>query len=189
MLIRFLLQVSVGAALVLLFEHLVGQGVKPRGPVERNFLSYAQEFAKQLQQLLQQQPGASKIGDLLEKSEPVREPLHRTARVNLLLTNVAAVKEQLMAPSHAWASQFQEPTLKESIVLDEHLPDVFSLPARVLTHDHPLVENGHIVLQVLSAHLLHFPLLGLCCVIRAIKCLEVLKREQITVQTYHENLS
>lgn len=143
----FLVQVTRAAALVLLYDHLVGQGVKPRGPVERMFLSYAAEFDKLRQKLLLQQPGAKKLSDLLENCKPACQPSHRTARVNLLLTNSAAVRAQLSEPCSSWAPEFQEPTPAEAIVFDEHLDDVFSLPTKVLAHNHPLVESGHVVLQ------------------------------------------
>lgn len=142
------MQVTHETALVLLYDHLVGQGVKPRGPIERRFLSYAPVFDKLRQQLLQQQPGANKLSDLLENNESACEPQHRTARVNLLLTNAETVKAQLCMPYSSWAVEFQTPTPLEAIVCDKHLADVLSLPAKALAHNHPLVESGHVVLQV-----------------------------------------
>lgn len=145
------MQLTRGAGLVLLYDHLVGQGVKPRGPNERTFLSYSPVFKELAQQLLLQQPGATKLGDLLMSNQAAPQPSHRTARVNLLLTTAEIVKQRLSEPCSSWGSEFQNPTPAEDVRLDEHLPDVFSLPEKILAHNHPLVESGHVVLQVQSA--------------------------------------
>lgn len=143
------MQITTAAALVLLYDHLIGQGVKPRGPIERNFLSYSPVFDKLRKQLVQQQPGARDLGDLLEPSAPACQQVHRTARANLLLTDRQAVKDQLSGPScSTWASEFQEPTPEDDIVFDKHLDDVFAVPTKALAHNHPLVESGQVVLQV-----------------------------------------
>lgn len=142
------MQVTRAAALVLLYDHLVGQGVKPRGSIERKFLSCAPEFNNLQQKLLLQCPGAIKLGDLLESSKTTCQPQVRNARVNLLLTTISNIKEQLRNPSCSWASEFQRPTPEESVLVDKHLHDVLSVPANVLVHNHPLVEDGSVVLQV-----------------------------------------
>ena len=157
---RFLVQLTRGAALVLLYDHLVGQGVKPRGSNERTFLSYALVFDKLRQQLLLQHPGARKLSDLLQSSHPSPQPSHTSARVNLLLTTTEIVKHQLSEPCVSWACEFQEPTPANDVLFDDHLPDVFSLPAKILAHNHPLVESGHIVLQVQGSA--RFPALRSC---------------------------
>ena len=139
------LQVPQSAALVLLYDLLVGQGVRPHGNLERKFLAHADSFREKAAELLAAS-SVSSISELLEKqgAPGPRQRARRHARVNSLRGDVHNVIALLATPPHSWPEKHREPL---DAVRDEHLSDVVSLPSTRDLHDHPLVAAGTLVLQ------------------------------------------
>jgi hypothetical protein len=140
-----LVQLSQGAALVLLYDLLLGQGVRPHGSTERRFLAHEHSFRQAAATLLT----ASSVSSLAElvdqQGGPGREHrARRHARVNLLLATRDEVVALLAQPPQTWPSKHQQPLVAHC---DEHLPDVLSVPSSRDLHDHPLVAAGSLVLQ------------------------------------------
>lgn len=133
------------AALVLLYDHLIGQGVKPRGKAERTFLAARSSFDVHVQSLLRA-GNANSLTELLpsaslRSSQPVRP---RSVRVNLLKLSVDTALRQLGAPPQSWPPKHRKPLQP---VRDACLPDVLLLPPGLDLHDHPLVQGGALILQ------------------------------------------
>eukprot|EP00892_Ulva_mutabilis_P009991 jgi/Ulvmu1/7364/UM036_0024.1 len=144
--------VSLGAALVLLYDHLLGQGIKGHGRVERAFLSHADEFMQLQQELLAGCSGATHLSDLLPAgvravSDAQRVQPQRYIRCNSQLTTPADVIRQLQQPPTSWSVQHQHTIAKHDIQCEPGMPDVLAVPAGVIVHDHPLVMSGQVVIQ------------------------------------------
>lgn len=77
-------------------------------------------------------------------------PHPRYARVNTLKASVADVRHQLQQQAAARPAQGtgkRQRCLQEPVV-DELLPDVLVFPPGTDLHDHPLVQEGVLILQV-----------------------------------------
>jgi hypothetical protein len=148
--VHMLLQMSRAKALVLLYDHLVGQGVKPRGPLERSFLAQAESFERIQIELISETPAAETLRDLLPEAAekgPAHQSTQRHVRVNRLLVEPETVIQLLQKPPGSWPSSFQQPLAPGAAQRDALLADVLSVPASALTHNHPLVAEGQVVLQ------------------------------------------
>ena len=138
-------QMSQAAQLVLLYDHLLGEGVKPHGPLERRFLKHDASFQQAVEQHLHQQ-GVATLRQLADQAGG-HAGAHsgvRHVRVNTLQATVAQMCEQLQSPLRSWPQKHQQPI---TATPDEHLPDVLAVPSGVDLHDHPLVQSGVLALQ------------------------------------------
>jgi 25S rRNA (cytosine2278-C5)-methyltransferase len=135
-------QFSEGSCLVLLYELLLGQGVKPHGGAERTFLKHASDFRSAADKCVAA-ADASSLKDLVPREAP---RAHRHVRVNTLLgaARVAAVVKQLAEPPNTWPEKHQRPI---TAVKDALIDECLVLPGDVDMHDHPLAQDGSIVLQ------------------------------------------
>lgn len=152
---RTAIQVSLGAALVLLYDHLLGQGVKGHGKAERAFLAHSGSFLQKQMELLAGHNGAISISDLLPKESrsvmnSLRPQGQRYIRCNTALTTTADIMTLLHQPPEAWGAQHQQHVEKKDIWCETGMSDVLAIPAGVIVHDHPLVLSGKVVIQVCS---------------------------------------
>ena len=93
-------RLSPHAAYVLLYDLLLGQGLKPHGPAERAILAERQTLSAQLEQSRKELDPAVSDHDLFESTWP------RYARVNLLKLTVQEALSWLRSPPKAlkaWA--------------------------------------------------------------------------------------
>lgn len=148
------MQIHSGAALVLLYDHLLGQGVKAHGKVERTVLSHSEIFKTHEKELLAEHPGADSLSDLLPSrcqrrvdQQPSHEP--RYIRCNTLLTTTDEVARQLHHPPSCWQARHQHHIANSDIRREPGMADVMAVPSGVIVHDHPLVTAGQVIIQVL----------------------------------------
>ena len=119
-------ELEEGAALVLLYELLLGQGFRQQGPAEQLVTSLS---AAAQRTFATQAPAAQSAAD--------RQP--RCVRINLLKTSQQSGMELLRSMAgDAAADELQDPLL----------PDVALLPPGGDHHSHPAVQDGRLVLQV-----------------------------------------
>lgn len=86
----------------------------------------------------QQQPG--------QLQPVVQHP--RYARVNTLKCSVQEVQQQLLATCHSGSTSSSGVGSCLDLHVDKLLPDVLVFPPNTDLHDHPLVEQGVLILQV-----------------------------------------
>lgn len=137
---------------MLLYDHLLGQGVKAHGKVERTLLSYSDCFKQHQQELLAEAPGATSLSDLLPKEYKSRgheAKAQRYIRCNTLVTTTDDVVTQLHQPPSSWPARHQHHIAMKDIQREAGMPAVLAVPAGLIVHDHPLVSAGHVVIQVL----------------------------------------
>lgn len=146
------LQIPTSTALVLVYDHLLGQGVKAHGKVERIMLSFSAQFKQCQETLLAQNPGASSLSDLLPRHQraghDAEDAQHRFIRCNLIQTTPDEVVKQLIDPPLAWPARHQHHLEHKDIRKELGMPDVLALPPGIIVHDHPLVTGGAVVIQV-----------------------------------------
>jgi putative methyltransferase len=131
---------------VLLYDLLLGQGVRPHGGPERAFVSHARTFRSCAAALLTAH-SAAHLSDILPAScrpNSNPNPGQRHVRVNTFLATVAHVLELLRHPPDTWPKEHRQPLTAE---IDMHLPDVLAVPGDRAMHEHPLVACGMLVLQ------------------------------------------
>lgn len=163
-----MVQIDSGAALVLLYDHLLGQGVKAHGKVERLVLSHSEIFKTQERELLAENPGAASLSDLLPRRyqrrvDQEQSQEQRYIRCNTLLTTTDEVVRQLHHPPACWNTRHQHHIASTDIHRELAMADVLAVPAGVIVHDHPLVTTGQVVIQVLRQVNLLFPLKDSTC--------------------------
>lgn len=117
----------------------------------------AQDALQSALQVLLDEAGASNAAAWLQQQQHPQQqqqqqmtPHPRYARVNTLKASVADVLHQLQQQAAASAGQGtgkQQRCLQEPLV-DELLPDVLMFPPGTDLHDHPLVQQGVLILQV-----------------------------------------
>jgi 25S rRNA (cytosine2278-C5)-methyltransferase len=129
---------------VLLYDLLLGQGVKPNGGTERLFLKHAPRFHEEASQLLAEASVDSLSMLLTPTSHTTQRRPQRYLRVNTILTSVNDVASLLHKPPAFWPDKHRDCI---DIIHDPHLSDVLSIPGARDMHDHPLVLSGEIVLQ------------------------------------------
>jgi 25S rRNA (cytosine2278-C5)-methyltransferase len=141
-----LLQLKEAQILVLVYDLLVGQGIRPHGGPERAVLAHEGNFNKCASSLLAAH-SATHLSDLLPptcRQNPSPASGQRHLRVNTLLTTVERVQKLFKHPPDSWPQEHRHPIKAE---VDAHLPDVLVVPADRTMHDHPLVACGMLVLQ------------------------------------------
>ncbi|KAM9344428.1 28S rRNA (cytosine-C(5))-methyltransferase [Pholidichthys leucotaenia] len=161
-----LTKLKVHLAKVLLYDLLLGQGLKCGGTWKTMMMKHRPRLQAELARMKVKQ-GVSRNVDLLPASaqQPEGDQLPRYARVNTLKTTVDDVVDYLKRDSFAYlgqASRLEDLTLKGKVfVRDIHLQDVLVFSPKTDFHDHFLYKAGHIILQdkasCLPAHLLSPP--------------------------------
>jgi 25S rRNA (cytosine2278-C5)-methyltransferase len=152
----------LATALVLSRELLFGPGLQPDGPAERQMLHFAPQLREEYQRLLDE-AGVADVASLLPQQDPLGVAVAqrpRTARVNELKMSVNDVLHWLKNPpalvthsSSGTGSQSRRGTAKKwahlgSIAsIDPLVPEVLCFPPGTDLHDHPLVQQGVLILQ------------------------------------------
>lgn len=139
---------------MLLYDHLLGQGVKAHGKVERAVLSYSVAFKQQEEQLLAAHPGAVSLSELIpqeqqHKGDETQSQACRYIRCNTIVTTTKDVVRRLHQPPSSWSSRHQHHTAVEDIHHEPGMPTVLAVPVGVIVYDHPMVTAGQVVIQVL----------------------------------------
>lgn len=139
-----------GVLLVMLYEFLLGHGIKGGGALKRVLKEHESALRGALNEL-RAEAGAQDSNELLlpkqlRRSEVV--PVPRFARVNTLRCGVDAAAEALRSKGGGG----------HSVAVDPHVPGLLVLPPRTDLHAHPLVKSGQLILQdkasCLPAHIL-----------------------------------
>ncbi|KAM8830202.1 28S rRNA (cytosine-C(5))-methyltransferase isoform 1-T1 [Synchiropus picturatus] len=153
-------------ALVLVFDLLMGQGLKCGGSWKAMMMKHRSRLQAALARIKVKHK-VSRNEDLLPSSvqQSPAEQLPRYVRVNTLKTTVEDTVDYLKRDGFSYlgeASKLEDLTLKnKTFVRDIHLPELLVFPPKTDFHDHFLYKAGHIVLQdkasCLPAHLLQVP--------------------------------
>ncbi|PRW56905.1 phosphoglucomutase PGM3 isoform B [Chlorella sorokiniana] len=130
-------------ALVLAYELLWGEGLRPVGPAERTVLQRKADLVAALQQLLSE-AGVESAAELLPDPGPMA-PHPRTARVNTLKMSVEQALSWLRQPPPEHRRKWE--AVGQLATVDPLLPDLLAFPPGTDLHDHPLVAAGALVLQ------------------------------------------
>lgn len=157
-------KVKIDLAKVLVYDLLIGQGLKCGGPWKALMMKHRSRLQAALARMKVKQK-VSKNRDLLPASvqNPEGDELPRYVRVNTLKTTVEDVIDYLKREGfsyHGQAYRFEDLTsLKgKTFAGDLHLSDLLVFSAKTDFHDHYLYKAGHIILQdkasCLPAHLL-----------------------------------
>ena len=139
-------QFSNACCLVMLYDLLLGQGIRPHSGPERTFSAHAERFRSCASRQLQAHSVAT-LADLLPaRSRPQARKGSETrhVRVNTLAATVGHVVAMLAQPPNEWPEHHRAPLFAQR---DAHLPDVLVVAAPQGLHDHPLVEAGAVILQ------------------------------------------
>ena len=137
-------QLDEATKMVLTYDLLLGQGVKPHGPLERAFLQQADSLRASAAEVAAA-AGATSFQHLASsQSKGLDQDGIRHLRVNVLLATVQEVVSWLAEPPACWPQKHQRSIHAKR---DKHLPDVLAVPRAVDLHDHPLVLAGKIALQ------------------------------------------
>jgi 25S rRNA (cytosine2278-C5)-methyltransferase len=142
-------QISRGAFLVLLYDLVLGQGVKPRGTAERVLLRESDAIASAAAALAAAS-GVASVAALVAGAPRADKRATRdttlTVRVNTLLATVVDVAAALRAPPATWPEKHRTPAAEVAAdpILDSVL-HVHGAPREM--HDHPLVVTGALVMQ------------------------------------------
>ncbi|KAK9857582.1 hypothetical protein WJX84_008181 [Apatococcus fuscideae] len=123
-------QLTRSSAVVLVYELLFGQGMRPLGPAERHVQKHKDCLEAALFAELQDR-GVQNVSEILPETEESRP---RSVRVNTIKLTVAAATSRLQADVG-------------SVEPDDLLGDVLILPSSCHLHDHPWVKNGNLILQ------------------------------------------
>ena len=139
-----------GVLLVMLYEFLLGQGIKGGGALKRVIKEHESALRGALDEL-RAEAGAQDSNELLLPKQLRRStvvPVPRFARVNTLRCGVDAAAEALRSEGGGG----------HCVAVDPHVPGLLVLPPRTDLHAHPLVKSGQLILQdkasCLPAHVL-----------------------------------
>ncbi|KAI4824433.1 hypothetical protein KUCAC02_012944 [Chaenocephalus aceratus] len=159
-------KMRMNLAKVLVFDLLIGQGLKCGGAWKTMMLKHRARLQSVLARMKVKQK-VSKNEDLLPASvkQVLAENLPRYVRVNTVKTTVEDAVDYLKRDGFSYlgqASRLEDLTLKEKyFVMDMHLPELLVFPPNTDFHDHFLYKAGHIILQdkasCLPAYLLNPP--------------------------------
>ncbi|XP_054905867.1 probable 28S rRNA (cytosine-C(5))-methyltransferase [Poeciliopsis prolifica] len=158
-----LTKLKMPLAKVLLYDLLIGQGLKCGGTWKANMMKHRARLQAELARMKVKRK-VSRNEDLLPAGPPA-DQLPRYVRVNTLKTTVGDAVDYLKREGFSYLGQavrLDNLTLKnKDFVLDLHLPEVLAFPPNTDFHDHFLYKAGHIILQdkasCLPAYLLHPP--------------------------------
>ncbi|KAM9786183.1 28S rRNA (cytosine-C(5))-methyltransferase [Neosynchiropus ocellatus] len=153
-------------ALVLVFDLLMGQGLKCGGSWKAMMMKHRSRLQAALARIKIKHK-VSRNEDLLPSSvqHSAEDQLPRYVRVNTLKTTVEDAVDYLKRDGFSFMGQackLEDLTLKnKSFVRDVHLPELLVFSPKTDFHDHFLYKAGHIILQdkasCLPAHLLQVP--------------------------------
>jgi putative methyltransferase len=122
------------AALVLAYEVLMGQGIRPIGPAERAVLAAKAGLAAALE--------AAQASGALPAPRPPPPPRPRSVRVNTLAWTL---REALAFLAQGGGEKLPSPAAHPL------LPDVLVFPPGTDLHAHPAVTDGRLILQSASS--------------------------------------
>ncbi|XP_041377774.1 28S rRNA (cytosine-C(5))-methyltransferase-like [Gigantopelta aegis] len=153
-------------SVVLLYEHLLGQGLENAGVFKKAILKHGNKIDAECTALLEKER-VTCLKELVSEDVITKTAystsLPRYVRVNLLNTTVQDVlatfeaEEWKQNTSCSNISKLKE----DEFMVDPVLPDVLIFPPRTELHDHDLYHSGSIVLQdrasCFPAHILKAP--------------------------------
>lgn len=130
-------------ALVLVREMILGHGLRcgNAGPAELEILRNEQGIRDAYRKAERMVGKEESSGGSTIVAEKLLAARARTARVNQV---IISVEDALQLLAREEAHEAQSPP---AVHRDEHLPDVLCFPPGTDLHDHPLVQNGSLVLQ------------------------------------------
>uniref|UniRef100_A0A1A8CYQ7 NOP2/Sun domain family, member 5 n=1 Tax=Nothobranchius kadleci TaxID=1051664 RepID=A0A1A8CYQ7_NOTKA len=153
-------------AKVLVYDLLMGQGLKCGGSWKATMMKHRSRLQAQLARMKVKQK-VSRNQDLLPVSaqQSAKDQLPRYVRVNTLKTTVEDVVDYLKRDGFCYRGQALKlgdlKLEKKDFVKDLHLPELLAFSYKTDFHDHFLYKAGHIILQdkasCLPAYLLHPP--------------------------------
>ncbi|KAM4610833.1 28S rRNA (cytosine-C(5))-methyltransferase [Polymixia lowei] len=159
-------KLKMNLAKVLVYDLLIGQGVKCGGSWKAMMLKHRPRLQAQLARMKIKQK-VSRNRDLLPASvqTPEADQLPRYVRVNTLKTTVDNAVDYLKREGFSYLGEAYRldnlSLLRKDFVRDLHLSDILVFSPKTVFHDHFLYKAGHIILQdkasCLPAYLLNPP--------------------------------